>query len=132
MRSLTLCTVALATLALLCYCTSAYQTTPTKKPKFSKEQRIDKAIEQEFEKTKDPMLNTVPRERLKAARDKARQKLALKSGIPSVTWQERGPDNVGGRTRAILFDQNDSTQLQEILGRNYNQLTINFLVVYKI
>jgi photosystem II stability/assembly factor-like uncharacterized protein len=25
-------------------------------------------------------------------------------------WVERGPDNVGGRTRALLFDPNDSTQ----------------------
>ncbi len=108
MRSLILCTVALATLALLCYCPNA-NNRPIHKPKFSKEQRIDKAIEQEFEKTKDPVLNTVPRERLKTARDKARQKFALKNGIPSVTWEERGPDNVGGRTRAILFDQNDPT-----------------------
>jgi photosystem II stability/assembly factor-like uncharacterized protein len=25
-------------------------------------------------------------------------------------WVERGPDNVGGRTRAVIFDPNDSTQ----------------------
>ena len=111
MRSLTLCTVASATLALLCYCISANQTPPpAQKPKFSKEQRIDKAIEQEFEKTKDPKLNTVPRERLKDARKIASQKLALKNAVSSLNWQERGPDNVGGRTRAILFDQNDPTQ----------------------
>jgi len=103
--------VAYATLALLCYCISANQTPPpAQKPKFSKEQRIDKAIEQEFEKTKDPKLNTVPRERLKDARKVARQKLTLKNAAPSLNWQERGPDNVGGRTRAILFDRNDQTQ----------------------
>ncbi len=26
------------------------------------------------------------------------------------TWSERGPDNVGGRTRALIFDPNDPTQ----------------------
>ena len=25
-------------------------------------------------------------------------------------WEERGPDNVGGRTRAVIFDPNDATQ----------------------
>ena len=30
-------------------------------------------------------------------------------GIPNITWQERGPSNVGGRTRALFFDPNDAT-----------------------
>ena len=27
-----------------------------------------------------------------------------------TAWQDRGPDNVGGRTRALIFDPNDETQ----------------------
>ncbi|KAB1160375.1 T9SS type A sorting domain-containing protein [Tenacibaculum aiptasiae] len=30
-------------------------------------------------------------------------------GEPDNAWVERGPDNVGGRTRALLFDPNDAT-----------------------
>ena len=30
-------------------------------------------------------------------------------GDATNTWVERGPDNVGGRTRALLFDPNDTT-----------------------
>lgn len=58
----------------------------------------------------DPALGRVPYERL----TEARQQLTLRttnSGnqapVPGVTWQERGPSNSGGRTRALLFDPND-------------------------
>ena len=34
---------------------------------------------------------------------------ALTVGGNPVVWKERGPDNVGGRTRAILWDPNDPT-----------------------
>ena len=34
---------------------------------------------------------------------------ALTVGGNPVIWKERGPDNVGGRTRAILWDPNDPT-----------------------
>ncbi|GAB4051743.1 hypothetical protein GCM10028810_51010 [Spirosoma litoris] len=62
----------------------------------------------------DPATGTVPYERL----DQARRQLnnqsstanggpSAQSGIPGITWQERGPSNAGGRTRALLFDPND-------------------------
>jgi len=31
----------------------------------------------------------------------------LLTAISGVTWQERGPDNLGGRTRALMFDPTD-------------------------
>ena len=34
----------------------------------------------------------------------------------SVVWQERGPDNVGGRTRGFMFDPNDGTQKSAFAG----------------
>ncbi|MEP7251962.1 MAG: hypothetical protein ABI683_06265, partial [Ginsengibacter sp.] len=65
---------------------------------------------QEFEKTKDPNTNTVPRERLLDASDGVKQFFANKqNAISGISWQERGPNNVGGRTRAILFDKNDAS-----------------------
>ncbi len=65
---------------------------------------------QEFEKTKDPNTNTVPRERLLDASDDVKQFFTSRqNAISGISWQERGPGNVGGRTRAILFDKNDAT-----------------------
>ena len=75
---------------------------------------MDKAMEQEFEITKDPASNTVPRERLIAAENYRIQKLACifhsrtTTAVSGITWEERGPNNVGGRTRAILYDLNDA------------------------
>ena len=80
---------------------------------------------QEFERTKDLKLNRVPKERLlvaKQVRDRiisqkiqARPGAALSQaspanspGISGLQWTERGPDNVGGRTRALIFDLNDA------------------------
>ncbi|MEZ4685120.1 MAG: fibronectin type III domain-containing protein [Bacteroidia bacterium] len=81
--------------------------------KMPKMQRIDKAIEQEFEKTKDLATGEVPRERLLAAKQYADRLRSLPPGnrgaISGLAWDERGPNNVSGRTRAILVDNNDGT-----------------------
>lgn len=84
-------------------------TIPEKETKISKQSRIDKAIEQEFEMTKDLSTETVPRERLLRARKIAENKLSGERSAESIIWEERGPNNVGGRTRALLFDANDAT-----------------------
>jgi hypothetical protein len=63
----------------------------------------------EFKKLRDPVTNRIP--------DNMRQKeLLFASGLPKRTgdapnalvWNERGPNNVGGRTRALLGDINDT------------------------
>ena len=75
----------------------------------SKMARIDQAMQEEFLKTVDLSTRTVPRERLKAARDYVKSLNPNALPLP-LTWEERGPDNVGGRTRAILIDNaNDPT-----------------------
>lgn len=77
--------------------------------------RADLAIEQEVQMTMDMDLGIVPRERLWIAfEDLKKQQTELygkreKGAISSITWEERGPKNVGGRTRALLFDLNDAT-----------------------
>jgi hypothetical protein len=85
--------------------------TETKVPK---KDRMDLAWEQEFELTKDPKLNMVPRERLLAAWQYQQQLLVQtglrKAAIPGVTWVERGPKNCGGRTRSLMVDLNDPTK----------------------
>jgi photosystem II stability/assembly factor-like uncharacterized protein len=80
--------------------------------KMDKKDRIDLAIEQEFEMTKDPATGEVPRNRLHRAMevaDELRANAANRSLISNLNWEERGPNNVGGRTRAILVDANDDT-----------------------
>jgi trimeric autotransporter adhesin len=64
---------------------------------------------QEFQRTKDPSTGTVPRERLLEANDQVKQYYSKDFAITGINWVERGPSNVGGRTRAILFDKNDAT-----------------------
>ncbi len=71
---------------------------------------LEKAMEQEFKMTRDPYLNIIPRERLEVAR--ARMAALTGSGTfrtNALTWTERGPSNIGGRTRAILVDRRDAT-----------------------
>ncbi len=80
--------------------------------KLPKQDRIDLAMQMEFELTKDPNTNTVPRERLLPAWEEAKRRISLnssstRSSITGLEWDERGPNNVGGRTRAILIDAND-------------------------
>jgi len=87
--------------------------------KLPKNNRIDLAWKQEFERTKDLSLGTVPRERLKSALKVAKEKRSSISplqksmgvngitGITGINWSERGPNNIGGRTRAIMYDPND-------------------------
>ena len=69
------------------------------------------AFEQNFEMTKDPALGYPPVgrkiEAYRYLRTMQQQRLASESAIPGVEWTERGSDNVGGRTRTIMFDPTD-------------------------
>ena len=76
--------------------------------KIPKTDRPDLAMEQDVLMTMDPALGIVPTERKFIANKEAERRLMEKGPISGVTWQERGPDNVGGRTRAIMFDPNDA------------------------
>jgi len=105
--------VALFSVGLLTWTTFSAEESEASEPrKLSKKDRIDLAIAHEVEATKDPELGYVPRLRLLEAYDVAeaiRDEQASRRGIRNVNWEERGPDNVGGRTRAILIDANDPT-----------------------
>ena len=79
--------------------------------------RMDLAMKHEFEITKEVSSNTVPRERLIIAKQYAMQTLnppkygnMTQAAIPGIAWTERGPNNIGGRTRTILVDPNDATK----------------------
>lgn len=72
---------------------------------------MDLAMAQEVEMTKDPALGIVPKERMLesyAYAERIRQS-SSRDALSGIQWNELGPKNVGGRTRAILVDPNDLT-----------------------
>lgn len=76
--------------------------------------RPDLAWDQDFEKTKNPFLNRPTPEVLAIGRTNAKEyfnkKATQRVGTPEYPWIERGPNNVGGRTRALMWDPNDVTE----------------------
>ena len=68
---------------------------------------MQKAMRQEFFMTRDPALNIVPKERLLEAM--RFMSTARTTQTTDLSWTERGPNNIGGRSRAILIDKNDPT-----------------------
>jgi len=77
---------------------------------FSETDRLDLAMKQEFMMTRDPALGYVPKERLTAALAYTKQLTSNRSlRTDAITWQERGPNNVGGRVRALFIDKRDAT-----------------------
>ncbi|MEL6132777.1 MAG: hypothetical protein AAFR59_05365, partial [Bacteroidota bacterium] len=113
MRRTYLRTLTAGVVCLLLICCEPDRDRPIQK--LSKYDRIAEAMKMEFEATQDPALGYVPRERLQMAREiTARKQLILeekvtRGEISTLYWEERGPRNVAGRTRAVLIDANDAT-----------------------
>jgi len=84
-----------------------------KKEKPPKRTRIKEAFEYDFEITKDPALGYPPTERMSKVMKALKKKTAeirnksAANEIEDLSWKERGPNNVAGRTRTILIDKND-------------------------
>lgn len=77
--------------------------------KLSKQDRIDLAMAHEVLITKDPATGEVPKEKLVLAKTYAQQLRSQKAVIAGISWDERGPNNVGGRTRVVHFDYSDNS-----------------------
>lgn len=93
-----------------------------------------KRIEHERHITQDPATGQVPVQLLETARTQIersirRQRSLRPDGslvaIPGVSWMERGPNNVGGRTRALLFDPNDVSNKKVWAGGVSGGLWVN-------
>ena len=75
----------------------------------------DAALRYEIARTMDPVTKDVPTERLDHARQVQLKSFGeqsrneVYSPMSGLSWTERGPDNVGGRTRAIMYDLNDAS-----------------------
>lgn len=77
---------------------------------YSERDEMQKAMEQEFMMTVDPALGYVPKERLITALNYQKRLIAARgSGVNAVNWQERGPNNIAGRTRALVIDSRDAS-----------------------
>lgn len=77
-----------------------------------KELSIKHAFEEDFRRTYDPALGYPPKERLILALkeiEKINKEMAGRrsAGVDNPRFAERGPINIGGRTRTILIDRND-------------------------
>jgi hypothetical protein len=88
----------------------------TKKERQSMGLPPNKYFEQDWEATMNPELGYPTFEKLQELREnlenERNEALALgrtPGDAADNNWVERGPTNVGGRTRAVIFDPNDST-----------------------
>jgi len=77
----------------------------------------NKYYESEWELTMNPVLGRPTPENIEVIRKtilEERQRILATGRVPGDavdnSWVERGPTNVGGRTRAIMFDPNDPTR----------------------
>ncbi|HET9825519.1 MAG TPA: sialidase family protein, partial [Chitinophagaceae bacterium] len=68
---------------------------------------MERAMRQQFLMTRDPALNQVPTERLLAAMRFMRNMRTTQ--VSNLTWSERGPNNIGGRSRTIMIDKRDAS-----------------------
>ncbi|MBT8316640.1 MAG: hypothetical protein HKP59_03365, partial [Lutibacter sp.] len=88
----------------------------------------NKYFERQFELTMDPTTGKPHPERLFALQESLRSKIDANKNPGSAewnNWEERGPDNVGGRTRAIMFDPNDATNKRVFAGGVSGGLWVN-------
>jgi PKD repeat protein len=71
----------------------------------------DLAWEQDYLRTMDPALGRPASERLASilATLNSQEPQGIAPGTAIAPWVERGPNNVGGRTRALAFDPSDQT-----------------------
>ncbi len=86
-----------------------YQKLPPASAKVEKEAAADQpdmAAIQDYFMTVDPATGTIPRERLFQAYQETRSIMKQKNSGASVSWTGYS-SNMGGRTRAIMYDPND-------------------------
>jgi len=91
------------------------------KPDPSKGKRENPDMFYHFDKMKrmDPRTGEVPADGLKKAYENLVAQfgdLSAQRTNNSLDWQERGPNNVGGRTRALLWDPNDANNNAAFAG----------------
>ncbi|MEW7280637.1 GEVED domain-containing protein [Aquimarina sp. 2201CG1-2-11] len=86
----------------------------------------DRYYEQLWELSMNPATGRPEPEKLTALRKQLGKRTAQRvPGEANNPWVERGPNNVGGRTRALLFDPNDNTNRRVFSGGVSGGLWVN-------
>ncbi len=90
----------------------------------------NKYFEREWELTMNPMTGKpeptkVLQLQKTLKKSKKGQQYRVPGDEPDNAWVERGPNNVGGRTRAVLFDPNDATNKRVFSGGVSGGLWVN-------
>ncbi|MBL7827514.1 MAG: T9SS type A sorting domain-containing protein [Saprospiraceae bacterium] len=101
-----------ATLAGALYYNNCSEWYENEEEEGNREAIIEGRYQQEFLMTRDPHTNTIPRTRLLTAQriaDQKRAQMGMQEDQIPIYWNERGPNNVGGRTRGLIIDANDPT-----------------------
>ena len=62
-----------------------------------------------FNLRKNAITGDIPLDAMAEAKQAAKEMSGLRAGSLGLTWTEMGPDNVGGRTRCFLIDNQDAT-----------------------
>ncbi|MBT8270610.1 MAG: glycosyl hydrolase, partial [Bacteroidia bacterium] len=81
-----------------------------------------------WEYTMDPQLGRPAPERVEKLQQRLNQESPQARGVggdASNPWIDRGPNNIGGRTRAVLFDPNDGTNSRVFSGGVSGGLWVN-------
>ncbi|HVG42589.1 MAG TPA: hypothetical protein VM888_13335, partial [Chitinophagaceae bacterium] len=119
MKKFTLLFLGIAVLCLIGFTSFQLYKNSTPKPKTKvkdgyKHLLMSLAADQDnFERTADPFTLSVPTERLVKAFEQIKAQEATNAtaaDVNNITWNERGPSNVGGRTRALMIDPNDPSR----------------------
>ena len=96
---------SLVALSLIFFISSCNNSEPHK---LSKKDRMDLAMEQEYEMTKDDN-GEVPRHKLIEALEVATALNKTTAAIPNISWTNLGPNNQAGRSKDMMVDANDPT-----------------------
>ncbi len=88
--------------------------TNRKLAELNQQEELELRAHEDFLKTYDPALGYVPTEKLIEGEKRAEEIMSSLSNnaptsISAISWAERGPNNIGGRTRGFIFDSNDPT-----------------------
>ena len=85
----------------------------------------NKYFEREWELTMNPATGKPEPEKVLALQNKRPQNIQKRVPGGASQWIERGPNNVGGRTRTLLFDPNDPTHKRVFAGGVSGGLWVN-------
>ena len=94
-----------------------------RKSRFTKEQRIDGAMADKLFTSSDINTGEIPVDKLIHAIEEGNRRIehaspprSQRGNLSEAIWRERGPNNIGGRTRAVHVDESDPDRNRVWIG----------------